>query len=65
MAKVHVEIIHKETADFDIGDLSPLMIAKLLEQGNGSFGDSEYSIGDLGNKDHWEVQSITVNSIGK
>lgn len=60
MSKVRIEIVHRESAVLDIGDLSPTMIKKLLEEGDGSFGESQYSLGDFGDKDHWAVESITV-----
>lgn len=61
MTRVHIEIIHKESADIDIGDLPIRMIQKLLKEGDGSFGGSDYSLGDLQGKDKWEVQSIEVS----
>ena len=57
--KVLITVKHTETSVADIGDLSPRMVQELLEQGDGSFGDTSWSLGDLPNN-KWQVDSIEV-----
>lgn len=63
--KVHVTVIEKQTADFDVGDVPASLIEDLLKKGKtpGFFTDTDWSIWDLDSGVEYELTDVKVEEV--